>query len=465
MAIIDELLVGLGFQYDPKEMKRFKEDVEKTTSVIKELATAAVAGAAAITGLTVASTQASDEQGKLADEIGETVGRIDALQFAMDRSGDSSENLSTSLRDLSRRASEAARGTGEALEIFSILGISSTSLSGGLKPASELMIEISDSFQNLSKAKQIEFADKLGVKDSIRLLQSGPEAIRDLISEAEALGVTTEEDAKIAAEFQDSLTNLWKSVKSGARILTRELAPILKSVMDSTVEWWKANRQLIEQNLPEWIDKATMAMKLLTLATGVWLSMRLVTHIAALITAFKGLSVAALVANAAALLLPALIAGSVTALALLAEDAKVFFEGGESFIGDMIEKYPKWEIALRSVALVFGTLADLTTSILEGWSSIFDLFTVDALKDLGKYLPGFLSNVREGAIATTVKAAEAAPSFLDEVGRSVRNTSPTLVEKMDIIIQGGADTAENIANAVFDVFQQSSQDLNTAVDQ
>jgi hypothetical protein len=36
---------------------------------------------------------------------------------------------------------------------------------------------------------------------------------------------------------------------------------------------------------------------------------------------------------------------------------------------------------------------------------------------------------------------------------------------MEIIVQGGADTAENIANAVLNVFQQTSQDLNTAVDQ
>ena len=100
MAIIDELLVGLGFEYDPKEMKQFKEDVGKTTGVIKGLAKAAVAGAVAITGLTIASTRASDEQGKLADEIGDTVENIDALQFALERSGGSADGMTSSLRGL-----------------------------------------------------------------------------------------------------------------------------------------------------------------------------------------------------------------------------------------------------------------------------------------------------------------------------------------------------------------------------
>ena len=85
--ILDELLVALGFDYDPKEAKQFKDDIAKTTNIVKGLVQAAAAGAAAITGMTIASTRASDEQGKLANEIGETVENISALQFAQQRAG------------------------------------------------------------------------------------------------------------------------------------------------------------------------------------------------------------------------------------------------------------------------------------------------------------------------------------------------------------------------------------------
>lgn len=461
MALIDELLVGLGFEYDPKEMKQFKEDVGKTTGVIKGLAKAAVAGAVAITGLTVASTRASDEQGKLADEIGDTVENIDALQFALERSGGSADGMTSSLRNLAIRASEAARGVGSGVEAFGLLGISATDSNGNLKNTSDLMLEVSQRFQGLSQAKQIELADKLGIRDSIRLLQQGPNAIRELTDEAAALGVTTAEDAALAAEFQDSLTNLWRIVKQASRTLSRELVPIIKELTDSFVDWWKANRAIIEQNLPEWIDKATMALKLLTIATGAWLAMRLVSHIMTLITLFKSLSVAALTANAAALLLPALIAAGVAALALLAEDAKTFFEGGESFIGDMIEKFPQWADEIRVVAAIFATLAELTTMIFDGWSRIIDLFTNTTFQDFKDFLgniPGFLGDV-------TGLVEVGGGGLIPELGQSISNTASTAVDKIDIIIQGGADTAENIANAVFDVFQQTSQDLNTAVDQ
>lgn len=461
MALIDELLVGLGFEYDPKEMKEFKEDVAKTTGVIKNLARIAVIGATAITGLTIASTRASDEQGKLADEIGDTVENIDALQFALERSGGSADGMTSSLRSLSIRAAEAARGVGSGVEAFGLLGISATDSNGKLKKSSDLMLEVSQRFQGLNKSQQIDLADKLGLSDSIRLLQQGPAAIRELTDEAMLLGVTTEEDAKAAAEFQDSMTNLWRIVKQVSRSLARQFVPIIKELTDSFIDWWKVNRSLVEQNLPEWIDKATMAIKLLLIATGAWLAMRLVSHIMTLITLFKGLSVAALAANAAALLLPALIAAGIAALALLAEDAKKFFEGGDSFIGDMIDKFPQWADEIRVVAALFATLADLVGMIWDGLVAIVDLaknFSLEGLKEFGANLPGFLGDV------TGLYNVDGS-GVIPELGQSISNTASTVVDKIDIVIQGGADTAENIANAVFGVFQQTSQDLNTAVDQ
>lgn len=461
MALIDELLVGLGFEYDPKEMKQFKEDVAKTTGVIKGLARMAVVGATAITGLTVASTGASDEQGKLADEIGDTVENIDALQFALERSGGSADGMTNSLRSLAVRASEAARGVGSGVEAFGLLGISATDSNGNLKNTSDLMLEVSRRFQGLNRAKQIELADKLGIRDSVRLLQQGPSAIRELTAEAEALGVTTAEDAAMAADFQDSLTNLWRIVKQVSRSLSRQFVPVIKELTDSFIEWWKTNKTMIEQNLPEWIDKVTVALKLMVIATGAWLAMRLVSHVMTLITLFKGLSVAVLAANAAAVLLPVLITAAVAALALLVEDAMTFFEGGGSFIGDMIEMFPKWADEIRIVAAIFATIGNLVQMIWDGLAAIVDLaknFSLEGLKEFGANLPGFLGDV------TGLYNADGT-GVIPELGRSISNATSTVVDKIDIVIQGGADTAENIANAVFGVFQQTSEDLNTAVDQ
>lgn len=473
MAILDELLVGLGFDYDPKEMSQFKKDLDTSIKSIKSLAKVAVTGAAAITGLTVASTAATDEQGKLASEIGETVENVDALQFALKIAGGSSEGMSTSLRQLSIRASEAARGMGSGVEAFGLLGVSATDAQGNVKKTSDLMLEVSQRFKGLGKSQQIELADKLGIRDSILLLQQGPKAIKELTDEAAALGVTTGEDAKAAAEFQDSLTKVWQVTKQITRLFSKSLAPILQETNDKFVDWWKANKDIIQQNLPIWIEKAARVFKVLT--------------------------VAVLGSLAVLFAVPIILGTIIAAFAGLTEDAKVFFEGGESFIGDMIDKFPKWADELRVIAAVFATIAKLTGMIFDGWSNItdlFDNFSLEGFKEVINNIPGFFKHIigkATGQSPSTNGEEGVPPKQTDNQNKTIEtgfnpevintimiptpelplapsngatsNSSNTTVEKMEIVVQGGGDSAENIANAVHNVFQQTSQDLNSGVDQ
>lgn len=455
MAIIDELLVGLGFEYDPKEMKKFKDDVKSTTDTLSNLAKKAVLAALAITGLTVASTRASDEQGKLADEIGDTVENIDALQFAAQRTGGSAEGMASSLQQLSIRAAEAARGVGSGIEAFGLLGISTTDVNGKLKSTSGLMLEISKEFQGLSRAEQIELADKLGLRDSIRLLQQGPSAIRALITEARELGVTTAEDAKIAAEFQDSLTDLWRVTKQLTRAFVKELAPILKNLVTQITDWWKLNRQMIEQNMPKWVENFTKAIKVLALVVAGFIALRLTGHLIALIALLKGATVATLGLNAAAFLLPLLLGVAAAAFIALIEDAKVFFDGGDSFIGDMIKRFPEWEQAITNVASALAVIADLTSRIFDGWSQLFDLDFVQFFKDL----PGFLLD------ATGLVEVGGGGLIPPEVVQAISKTNSTIVDTISIVVQAGSLSADLVAQEVFNVFQQTAQDLNSAVDQ
>ena len=115
--------------------------------------------------------------------------------------------------ETARRASEAQRGIGEGVEAFGLLGISVTNANGELKSSDQLLIEVAGAMEGLSAARQIELAEKLGLSGSIRLLQQGRDEVVRLTEDARALGVTTQKDAAIAAEFQDGLTRLWRVVK------------------------------------------------------------------------------------------------------------------------------------------------------------------------------------------------------------------------------------------------------------
>ena len=484
MALIDELLVGLGFEYDSGEAKKFKDDIGKTVGVVKNLAKVAATTATALTGMVVASSRASDEQGKLADEIGETVANVSALQYAQQIAGGSADGMANSLRELSLRASEAARGVGSGVEAFGLLGISTTDANGQVKSASNLMKEVSGRMQGLGRARQIELADKLGLRDSIRLLQLGPQAIEEMTTKAKALGETTAEDAKVSAAFNDALVDLWSVTKHISRLFTRVLAPIMKEMVGTFTDWWIANRKIIEQNIPKWVDQLTMALKILSIAMGAFLAMRVLTHLYQMIALMRGLTLATLAANAGFFLLPLLLSALALGFVALVEDAKVFFEGGESFIEDMIEKYPEWEDEIRTVASVLEGVYDLTMLILEGWDKIFGLFREEGadamnqtLKDKGL---GFLTkeigvtDEKSGPINDLLK--NAGLGFLTrEVGLfnsgtldtplTSKTSTSTVVEKLEILVNGSGQNPDDIAQSVYDVFLQTSQDLNSAVDQ
>lgn len=456
---IDELLIALGFEFDKKELDRFQKELDSTIKLAEGLVKAITAATVAITGMVIASTKATDEQAKFANEIGETVGVVDALQFALQRSGGSADGMTNSLRALTSRAAEAARGAGAGVEAFGLLGISVTNAEGDIRKTTDLLFEVSQQFQFLSRGQQIELAEKLGIRDSIRLLQQGPTAIRNLINEAEALGVTTEEDARLASDFQDSLTDLWQILKEVTRILVRQLVPIMESVSGQLESWWKNNRQLVEQRFVEWVTMATSALKALSFVLGALIGFKVLSTFGAFILLLGKATAAVSLLNAATLLIPALIGAAIAALVLLAEDAKVFFEGGESFIGDMIKQFPEFTSWLQNTAAVFATLADLTTLIFDGWSKIFDIFrsgiTVDKIKETFSNIPGFLGDIT--GLSSFGQGSVTLP---------VGNQTSTAVNVGGVNISvSGAGLPEEVGREVFNIFQQSLQDLYSPVDQ
>lgn len=473
--ILEELLVSLGFDYDPEELGKFQSDLNKVNKMLGGLVRAASAAATAITGLTVVSTQSSDEHGKFANEIGEAVEMVDALQFAQRRAGGSSEAMMSSLRGLSQIAGEAARGVGSGVEAFGMLGISTLDASGQLKSTTALFSEISEAIQGLDRSRQIDLVSKLGLSGSIRLLQQGPEEIKALVAEAKALGVTTDEDAKIAAEFQDSLTDLWEIINQVTRVIARAFAPTLKSLVNTFSEWWKVNRDIVESKFLEWVGVLTDSFKLLTVAVGTLLAFKLAAHLATIITMMRGLTLATIATNAALFLAPALIMGAITAIAALAEDAKVFFEGGESFIGDMIAKFPEWAREIEFVADIFARIAELTGMIFEGWSKIIDAIsssTISGIAETISNLPGFAADLARGVdVRGTFEGIRGL--FGGDTGGTISTSQITNstqarlsqnIDRVEISVSGAGDPGA-VAEAVRLELQQTAQDLTTTVDE
>jgi len=473
--LLQSFMVGLGYDYDDAGLKEFELDVETVSAGVAKLAQVAIGGAAALTAIVVASTAASDEQGKLAAEVNTSVENIDALTFALERSGGTADGMTSSLRGIARRASEAQRGIGEGVEAFGLLGINVSDSNGQLKDSDQLLKEVASGMQGLRAGRQIELAEKLGITGSLRLLQQGRGEIEALTTQARNLGVTTEEDARIAAEFQDSLTNLWKIIKDVSRTVARELAPLMTTIINRFTDWWEVNRDLVNSRLEQWIRRIIAGAKVLAFVMAFLGGVAVLNGIAKLVVLFRALAIRIAAVKIAIFAIPLAIAIGVAAILLLLEDVYAFFNGKESVLGELVKDSPRAEAALISIGELFKDIFGTVGKILDGWKEIANLaskFSVENVKEQVKLAPKVFGLIKDDVVdffgggddepnglvtPTPQRNAVINPRF-----RAIQNSRSSNVNNTFNIT---GTNAEEIAQATNEKFQQTMNDMETTVDQ
>jgi len=138
---------------------------------------------------------------------------------------------------------EASRdGTGEAAQAFERLGISVKDAEGNLRPASEVLLDLSDALAKMDESDPRRAATAMemlgrGGKEMIPLLKDGSGAIREMMDEADRFGqVFGAESGAQAEQFNDNLTRLGGAFSALASDLSIKLLPHLSAFTDWLVE-------------------------------------------------------------------------------------------------------------------------------------------------------------------------------------------------------------------------------------
>lgn len=366
---IGSFFAQLGFEIDASQLQPFEEQVAAAREVALGFGAAFVAAGTALVGFTAHVLDGIDELGDFADINQISIETIQELGYAAQLSGSSIEAMKSSAAGLNRTLGEAALGVGRSAKLFEKLHFSAKNADGTVKSFDQLLLEVSDRMQTLSRQEQIALASKLGIDPTlVPLLAKGRDAISDLQEEARAFGVTTQEQAAAAGDFMDSLDRIRFVVSVLSRSIAVQLAPALTAIVNGTREWFIANREILRSGitsfvraflavlqfvvdwvqrlagwlspLVDWLTKtgiaATAAAAGLALLTS-WLTGHVVLgfaqQVATLVRWVRAL-------NVAALTIPLVIGAIVVALALLVDDFINFREGNESVIGDLVKKFP-----------------------------------------------------------------------------------------------------------------------------
>lgn len=195
-----------------------------------------VLGAGGLTLLVRQSLLATDALSKTASKIGTTTEALSGLQYAGKLTGVEVNVMNMALQRFSRRASEAAQGTGEAKGAIRELGIDAREL---VKlPLDERMLVLADAFQGVqSESDKLRIAFKLFDSEGAALvntLSQGRGGLAAMLGEAKALGVVMSSEAAQGVEdANEELLKLNSIFKGILDQTTAALAPALKFIVES----------------------------------------------------------------------------------------------------------------------------------------------------------------------------------------------------------------------------------------
>ena len=187
------------------------------------------------------TAQIQDETAKLSKKIGVSTSVLSAYRLATELCGTTMEALATGLRMVSKNSYDMTQGTGEAKDAFKELGIDVTDSTGKLKSAEELLLEVADELAGMDdETRRTALAMKIFGKSGTELLpmlMEGRAGIEGLKDEAKALGMTfTDETARDAEEFNDSITRLNGAFGGMKMKIGKEVIPVLTDMATWIVE-------------------------------------------------------------------------------------------------------------------------------------------------------------------------------------------------------------------------------------
>lgn len=186
--------------------------------------TALIAMANGIKKVVTESIDAAARMQDMSDRTGVAATELSKYEYIASQTGTTVEDFEGAITKLRRAILNAAQDSkGDAAAAFSELGVSVTDAEGKMRPAEEVLMDISAAIQGLDadSPRAVRAMDLMGrgSQGFISTLRLGPDALRAITNEAEATGGAVSESlAKASDDAKDSAETLklaWRGFFSG----------------------------------------------------------------------------------------------------------------------------------------------------------------------------------------------------------------------------------------------------------
>lgn len=387
MAIVNELITKFGFIGDLAPQEAFNANLKASISLLAGMGVAIAGSAAGIAGWVASVSESIDPLVQFSRETGVAIETLQSLGYAAEVNGSSVDALQASLGEMTKRVGEfVSTGEGEAKDLVTRLGLQFKDMNGHVKSSDVILRDLADKLHGMSQAEKFSVLDKMGIDRSmVQLLSMTGDEIEGFQRKAEALGVVTQDQADLFADYNDSLTTLGKGFDGIKFQVAIGFVPVLKDLVDGFTDFLVANKDLIKNGLAHLGEIIFSVMGMIR---------RFLPIVAAITAAFAAwwLVTGGLAAAMGVLLSPVvLITLAIAAVIIVIDDLLTAMEGGQSVIADFfsdtwgIDIVPALKAAKEalvdfiSYAIdIFKPLADAIASMFKfAWHLITGAFTGD----------------------------------------------------------------------------------------
>lgn len=405
-TVVDSLVVSLGL--DPSDFQKGTRQVEQEVKHLGKALpdnlqqgvmkmSAALSGglkgiltsfvgplAAAFGGIAAIKqyTAQADALGKLSNSIGLSAEAMQAWGEAATRAGGSAEGFYQTVGLLNKTIQTiGTTGNGRGKDVLEALGIA-VKKDGRIRDSFEILRDLAGAAQRVGTVKFQGLAQRLGIdRGTIMLLQSGQEAVDELVKRQAEIGGYTQEDMEATANYNDAVADLQQSLKALSAVFLRYIIPPMTRVLNAMVTVVTTLRK----------HKAVI----ITILTGIGIALKtqVIAGVTALSTALKGLM---------ATLAPVMpLIAALTGIALVMDDFVIWLNGGkaalDAFWGALFGKPEQaraeiesaWNSIKETVGGLWENLKQFVSDALKALEPLKDLFgpvteSVEKLIDLFK---------------------------------------------------------------------------------
>ena len=387
------------------------------------------------------------------DALGETIENVDAFGKAAEAMGGDAQGARDSLTDLAEKMGEAMTDAESgAAKAFKALHLGLKGTDGNAKGAVQGMLELAAAVEKLPKNEAVFKIKELGITDNrtVEMLLKGRKELERLLEKQKEQGVVTKENAEQALKFKTSWNELSAGFERAGLSISTGLMPYFTKAIDALVvgfDWLEDHKDLV----------AGFFIAIGSVVAVFYVPTMLAAAAATLAATWPILAIGAAIAVAAA------------AFALIYDDIMNFIDGNDSFIGQMVEKYPVVKALVDGIAVAFKFLgqmaSDVWRAITVGFQQMID-FIMRGVKQIAAGVStvaeffGIGSDGEDGAAAGNKKAL---PSGSGQDASDIPGNDTVRMGQQQLALAGASPLNSTTSNAITNANSNSKVENNLSV--